>query len=293
MTDPITLPANYGSERTTAILDAVANGQAHIAWANVDSSYEEHEATFLVFADALKLNIVDPSTGEAKLVRINVSATSEQKIADMLDCMLLTPKLADLIWVNRKYTIGPSPQSITSSTQAMVDHSGRVDAALAKVCPTWDGGLVCTQGKHWCIDEALAGQNYKALNYGWHFDDSDGDGKYQGIYGEVNASLFKSPNGTYVRVIQGRGTAHDPEHEDYSQVCVLVHTVCKVDGKYMLLEDVLTNAELAPLASHQGTMTVMRQPGVEQVSTKADYIDMFPITVIERPSIEVLKRLNA
>jgi hypothetical protein len=241
------LPAKEGPEREGAIFQAVLDGRTTNEWAKVTSTHDDHTAEFNVFADALKLNGV----------RVNVSAETKQKIADAMGCLLLTPKLADLIWQQRQVTLVPSPQSITASTRAMVEHSARVDAQLEKLGnPT---GLICTVGKLWVIDELLAQKPNKAMNYGWHFEGSS----FQGLTGEVAASLYKDPKTKqYGRLIQGRGTAHDFHHSDYSQICVLVARTCTVDGGERDLEDILRSADLASLASHTGKMTVLRQPGV-------------------------------
>jgi hypothetical protein len=155
----------------------------------------------------------------------------------------------------------------------MIDHSKRVDDLIvkAKGGGLWAGELLCPVGKHWVIDQALASKPGRAMNYGWSFEGAT----YQGIKGEVCASLMKDQHGQYVRVIQGRGTQHDPSHADYSQVVVLASTDCSVDGAPMKLADVLTSPDLAPLISHQGAISVLRQPGVPEETTRAGYVRLF------------------
>jgi hypothetical protein len=58
---------------------------------------------------------------------------------------------------------------------------------------------------------------------------------------------------------------HNINHSDYSQNVVLVDNRVIVDGNSMSLSEVLTNPELAPLASHQGVLKVLRQPGVQRI----------------------------
>lgn len=237
-----------GAERDTYILDRVVMGQYDtIPWATIRSTHASHTAEFNVMADALKFDGV----------RINVSAEVKQRVADALGCLLLTPKLADLMWIQRSVTLVPSPQKITSSSQAMNDHSARIDQQLERLGnPT---GLIVTVGKLWVIDQLLAQKPQAAMNYGWWFEGQ----AFQGLAGEPCATLTRDPKtGQYYRVIQGRGTRHDRTHTDYSQVCVLVARQCTVDGVERDLEDVLGDEVLAPLASHQGKMTVVRQPGV-------------------------------
>ena len=241
------LPPNVGPEREKAILQAVLDDKAEVVWADISNTYKDHTATFHVFADALKISGV----------RVNVSAETEQHIADAIGCMLLTPLLADLMWVQAAVHIEPRPRPITASTQAMVEHSLDIDKQLAALGnPT---GLIQTVGKHWVIDEPLASNPSKAMNYGWHFKGA----AFQGLHGEVVASLMKDASGAYLRLIQGRGTAHDMHHSDYSQTCCLVARECEVDGGPADLEEILKDPELAPLASASGKLSVLRQPGVE------------------------------
>lgn len=241
------LPPNVGPERETAIFQAVLDGRTTNEWAKITSSYKDHTAEFNVFADALKL----------EGVRVNVSAETEQKIADAMGCLLLTPKLADLLWAQAAVRVAPRPRPITATTKAMVEHSFDIDKQL-QGNPT-EGLLIQTVGKHWVIDELLAQKPNRAMNYGWHFEGSN----FQGLTGEVCASLMKDPKtGAYCRLIQGRGTAHDMHHSDYSQICVLVARTCTVDGMERDLGDILQDPELAYLANQTGKMTVLRQPGV-------------------------------
>ena len=245
----MSLPPNAGPERDAAILQRITDGTFDpIQWATINSSIKDHTGEFQVFTDALKIDGV----------RINVSAELEQKIADILECSLLTPKLADMIWEQRQVTLTPSPQPIASSTQAMIDHSGRIDAQLEALGNP--PGLLATVGKHWVIDEAMLAHPGRAENYGWHFAGSN----FEGITGEVTATLAKDENGQYVRLIQGRGWAHDMLEVDYSQTCVLVARACLIDGNTTDIQQVLQNADLAALASHTGVMRVLRQPGVPQ-----------------------------
>lgn len=242
-------------EREDWVFDHVWDGQAHFSFAKIKSTYNGHTAIFNVFADALKIDGV----------RVNVSAETEQKIADITGCSLLTPKLADLIWMQRVNNIPPVTHAVDAnsdmaSIQWMIDHSNGIDEVLKSE----SSEVVSTVGKHWVIDNDLAKIHDKAMNYGWHFVGSS----FQGIRGDVTASLLMDEKGTYTRLIQGRGTRHDMHHTDYSQTCILVSRSCLVDDVESDLFDILSNPELASLASHQGVMSVFRQPGVQVISGK-------------------------
>ncbi len=234
-----------GPARDQYILDAVKARAFDGNWVSVASEIPGHKAEFYAMADALKI----------EGVRVIVSAQLEQQIADMLGASLLTAKLADLVFLQAEVRLAPMPRGITNATVAMIDQSQKIDAAIGDV----GDRVVSTVGKHWIIDEWLKTQPNRACNYGWHFVGSS----FQGIAGEACASGAKDLlTGSVIRVIQGRGTRHDMHEDDYSQNAVLVQTTCLVDGNELTLTDVLTSDELAPLASHQGKMTILRQPGV-------------------------------
>ncbi len=224
-----------------SILERVTSGEGDYTWGEIVSTHGEHEARFYVFEDALKL----------EGVRINVSARTQQLIADHLDAMLLTPKVADLLFAAHDVLIGPKPITprgglIPNDDAGMRNHSAQIDKELAGRT-----GIIQSVGKHWVLSNKIAGRPGIAANYGWHFEGAT----YQGIRGEVSVT------GTS-RVLQGVGTRHDMHHLDYSQTCVLMHQTCMLNDMEVSVSEVLSNPALAPLASHEGVLRVLRQPGV-------------------------------
>lgn len=243
------------------ILDAVRKGNYDVEWLPVTSVGGGHTARFNVMADALKI----------EGVRVTVSAFLEQQIADLLGASLLTPKIADLLFVEADIAIPPITRDVStparmammSSTEWMIEQSQNIDKAIISAVGSLaaaKGRIVQTVGKHWCIGNSLdlpvhAGA---ALNYGWHWRQNSG---------EVCASLIKNPtNGQFLRMIQGQGWRHDPSHRDYSQNCVLVQQNCLLDEVQTTLDALLVLPDFASLASHEGVMTVLRQPGVPVAS---------------------------
>jgi hypothetical protein len=222
---------------------AIGAGKYEMPWAPLKSTIPGHSATFQVSGDALKI------AG----VRINVSAQLQQQIADALGALLLTPRLLDLLWAERAVTLPPSPQPIAATSAAMIAHSARVDALLAKAGGVPKGGIVQTVGKQWVVSNALEAHPGRAENMGWHFAGPTFGGQ----------AFEPSPTLPGVRLIQGPGWAHDIHHLDYSQVCCLVHRSCVVDGESRDLADVVRDAALAPLATGpEGVLRILRQPGV-------------------------------
>jgi len=247
-------PSKHGPDREKLILDIVDNQQDRLSysWYPLNVEQDGHMATFYVMDDALKIDGV----------RVNVTADTEQRIADRWGAMLLTAKLSDLIWHHAEVRLEPCPRKITSSTKGMIEHSLDVDDQLNH---DPEGKLISTVGKNWIIDEKLANKKGMACNHGWHFKGNS----FQGIKGNVNPSLLKNPDTkTYWRLIQSLGTAHDfNNHTDYSQICRLVTRECIVDEETRDLVEILKDPELAKLASHTGPLSVFRQPGVPEPNT--------------------------
>jgi hypothetical protein len=247
------LPRDAGREQDAAILDRITNNRFDpIPWAWVTSTWNGHTGEFEVFADALKMDGV----------RIGTSAEVAQKIADTLHCSLLTPKIADLLWAQKKVAIPPFTRGRTegmSTTDAMIEHSAKIDKALAdRGNPE---GLLATVGKHWVLDNDLVGKKGPemggAINYGWHFEGPTFEGKAW----DITASRLEDAKGSYVRMIQAQGHRHDFRHSDYSQTVILVALSCVIDGETSDIQTVLQDPELAGLVSHQGALRVIRQPG--------------------------------
>jgi hypothetical protein len=274
----INLPPQAGAARDAAILARVGSKDYDpIVWVELTSRTADgaHEASFYAFADALKLDGV----------RVDVSARVAQQIADVLGCVLLTARLADLLYLARTASLLPSPQAIASTTVAMGEHSARVDAQLAALdlppSPA-RGSVYQTVGKHWILDNDTLSHPGRACNYGWHFL-----GTFAGSAWEAAVS------GGGLRVVQGRGWAHDVDHVDYSQTCVLLSQTCTVDGQQRDVRDVLASAELAPLASAQGPLRIVRQPGVAPYAAPPDvWIPVSPPSLSRCPDLGLAPLAN-
>jgi hypothetical protein len=244
-----TLPAgNTRAEtmlRDDLIVGAVTQGLGTYEWWGVESKDAAgNTLVFYMMRDALMIDDV----------RVNVSATAAQQIADVLEAMLPTSFMTDLAWT-QAYQLPPSPQPISETTKAMIQHSKRVDGLVGSHARD----LVADVGKYWVLTNKLVGKTLggvdAAANYGWHFA---GD-SFGGIRGETATSGVG-------RVIQGIGTRHDRLFVDYSQVCRLVSLYGTLNGRHAFLGDVLTDARYAHLVSHEGPLRILRQPGVEPIA---------------------------
>jgi hypothetical protein len=235
------LDASYAS----SVLKAVTAGEHVLNWAALPVSTGGREIELLF--SALPLRIDD--------VFINVSATLQQQVADLLGAMLPTPKIMDLAWLARAVKMAPVILPIASTSAAMVQASGKLDANLAQL--GYQSGTATCQ-KTWAIGNSLLTHPGKAMNYGFAVIPNQPNNYYSGIATEACVSIPASQG----RVIQGQGWAHDSSHLDYSQACYLVHRSCRVDGSDVDLATVLQDPTLAPLLSHEGVLQTLRQPGV-------------------------------
>ena len=243
------LPNNNCKERDDILFGAINSSE--YKFAEITSTYNNNSAIVRVFEDALKIDGV----------RINVGAKLEQQIADQLGCLLMTAKISDLRYKQAKTIIKPHTRwdktggKLMSTTEWMKWHSDKIQEDLDKKL---EHGIIATVGKHWIIDKKLDNPHIprQAINYGWHYI-----GNLAGVPKDLPV-LYKEMPG--VKMIQSRGDHHDSSHTDYSQVCVLVARECVVNGKAMDLVDVLKDKELSYLASHEGPLTVWRQPEVPE-----------------------------
>ncbi len=104
--------------REPILLGWVEQGLAEYAWSEITVG----DLTFYVFSDALMFGGV----------RISVSATLQQQIADRLGCVLLTPRMADLVFQNASQVILPYPLPAgptMASTAYMLNESDKITKA--------------------------------------------------------------------------------------------------------------------------------------------------------------------
>lgn len=239
------LPEKPGVSRDARILDAVrAQLFLPIEWAAVTSRHEGREATIFVSADALSIG----EPGDS--VRVNVSHTLAQQIADVLDAALPTARISDLAFQQAKVVLRPRIQpwdKRSVDTSRMVVHSDAVEARRAG-----RAGLVRVVGKDWVLTNKLEARPDRGANYGWHTPDAP--------YKAVSDGLH---------VWQPLATAHDRFHVDYSQVLCLVRRTMLVDGVERDLDEVLTSAALCGLVSHEGVLRVTRHPAVPRATRSA------------------------
>jgi len=243
-------------DRMSFILECIKSGDFEASWTRVSYERNGKYIEVDVMSDALKIDGV----------RVNVDATTSQTVADMIDAVMPTSLLADVIHGKSTRRIPPRPRPITSSAAAMIDQSRLIDDDLSTQTSP---GIISTAGKHWIVDGRLSSGKV-ACNYGWHFD----PGKYRGGGSPADCGDLA---GFGVKVIQSPGTFHDRFHTDYSQICQLVARVALVDGVPMRIDEALEDPQHERLFSAYGTSRISRQPGVARYSGP---IILFPTTIV-------------
>lgn len=231
------LPEAPTPAREGLLLAQVTAGHIVHSWATITAASNAHIIELDVSGDALRVG----TPGDC--VRITVTAETAQYIADHLDAMLLTPRMADLIRQQATVVITPAtqtPNAAMANTSRMVLHSKTVDQRIGG-----QSGLVANAGKDWVLSNKLLIEPSRAANYGWHVASSSYPGTLPGLF-----------------VLQPLGLAHNRFHVDYSQTVRLVRKTCRADGVERALMDVLSDPALAPLVCHEGVLQVFRQPGV-------------------------------
>jgi hypothetical protein len=263
------------------VVEEVAEGRAHVSWATVKSQHKGKTLVIWVFRDAMKFDGVPALTWDWKTptrtdawytdevfngVRLPATALELQKIADITGCMLLTPKVIDLIWLQAGLKFDPVtntqpyPGASPKAQRRIVanSHIHRVHVEIERKIDGRDDGqvLIASVGKYWCLINQLANPTVliygadNACNYGW----PSSGGRYNGV----------TPG---IKVWQPTGFKHDHHHWDPSQTIRLMY--CKAlliheDGHQEWVDlRTLAGSEHAGLLHHEaGELVYLRQAGV-------------------------------
>jgi hypothetical protein len=258
---PTTDDLHARTTREELVLDAVENGVAlPIEWLPLQLEAPGHQGVLFVSSDTLRFGEAGPNADPTDWdwVRIALTATSAQQVADLLGVLLPTDRIADLVFGQADVVLTPHTQQVvTATTAAMLQHHAAIEAER-----NGRTGLLATVGKEWILGSELYPAGHPAhplgptgaINYGWHTTGParPGQGPFQGRGGFV--------------LWQTRGFRHDRAHVDYSQwVPRLVHPRMIVDGAELATADVMMDARLAPLVSYDGPLPGTRYPGVAPV----------------------------
>lgn len=241
-----TFPDQPGDERTAWLLEQAHRKRITYGWTDIRHHVGGDEILIRVSDDAMKIGGV----------RFPVSAEEGQMLADMLDCVLLTAQLADLIHAQRAWTVPPftrdpskAPRGAMSTGAWTLEHSAKIDAHLASLGYGGRGGI-SSAGKHWILDPACTPDI--ACNEGWY----GGEAPYQ------PDTRLAGPN---VKLWQQSSFKHNRKHTDYSQTLMVADVRCWLNNREDDLRRIYTDKKLAYLVSHKGALPFTRQPGVPQL----------------------------
>lgn len=227
-----------------SVVEDVEAGKAQIEWADVVSLAEDGTSLRVeVIRDGLKIDGV----------RVSANARDLQAIADMLGCLLLTPKVVDLVYQQASLRFEPIVRAdgniVALSTSKRV--SALIDARIAASGGD-PGGLLDSIGKYWVLHNHLtapAGLKYGAstvCNYGW--------------LGATAAYPALTPG---LRCWQTPGFQHNDLHTDPSQLVRLMRRTGRLSRpgqpeEPIDLVTVLQDPALASLINHDGVLHYLR-----------------------------------
>ena len=185
-----------------------------------------HVLTFGVTPDYLAVG------SDTNFLRIPLTPMTAQRIANLRDCSLPTPRLVDEIWAAAELKLTPEPMPpgpAMIGVPAFEQHQTLVEKQFGSHPHTL---LVAGHKKDIVLAAVLATKSNSVAIYGWH-----------------------KPDG---KPIQPVYAGHASTWADYSHGIRLIANTALLDGKPVRLPALLTNAELAALVSAEGPLRVTR-----------------------------------
>jgi hypothetical protein len=218
-----------------AIYEAVAGGnvprfQRELLPVEVHDDDNRHRARLHVLCDYLAIGSDDD------FLRMPMTASTAQRIATLLDCVLPTKKLVDAIYRQAPAKLppsfiqgGPDP----SDHQDYLFHNAELEAHRARRRLQL-GALTAGNKKDIVLTDRLVEKSDRVAIYGWHRDDG-------------------TP-------IQPLSTLHGRRYADYSHGVRLVDQRMTIDEADYRVEQVLQDPALASLLSDEGPLEVVSYP---------------------------------
>jgi hypothetical protein len=165
---------------------------------------------------------------DADFVRVPLTPMTAGKIAGAFGCVLPTKKIVDDVY--RQADLKLEPRPMTESREAVatfLEHNRIIEEQRTGHSL---GGLVAGIKKDVVLTNRLKEKPGHVAIYGWHKPDGE--------------------------PIQPLTTVHVATYVDYSHGIRLVERKVVVDGKPMVIDDVLASPELNPLLSDEGPMRI-------------------------------------
>ena len=194
-----------------------------------DARGKTHNVVLRVLPDYLSIGSND------NFVRIPMTPQTAQRIANYCNCLLPTKKIVDKIWYHGTVKLNPQPIDIRkydiTSPSVFLLHNKLIEEQR-KVYPL--GVLTVGHKKDIVITNKLLKHPDRVAIYGWHY-----------------------PNG---KPIQPLSIVHKNTYYDYSHGVRLIKNFVLVDGKEIVLEELLKDPILNTLVSDEGIIYFTRYP---------------------------------
>lgn len=221
------------AQKDQAIIDAVTSGNMpdflrsfrDVTVTKTLSDGRSHTITYKVMPDYLAVGTNDD------FVRVPMSSTAAQRIAERFNCILPTTQMVDDIYRNAQTRLAPQPMppgASMTTNEYFAEHQRRVEQAARSAGHT-NGQLIAGHKKDIVISNRLNSNPGRVAIYGWH-----------------------QTNG---RPIQSLSTVHEASYADYSHGVRLIQKTVVVDGREMNIEDVLRDPVLSGLLSNEGAIS--------------------------------------
>jgi hypothetical protein len=169
-------------------------------------------------------------------IRMPMTSAAAQRIADLTETMLPTPKLVDEIYKQAVAKLPPSYIDGGPTEDEIADflfHHDKLEKNRRALGHPL-GVLTAGDKKDIVLCGRLVDRPDRVAIYGWHKNDNT--------------------------VIQPLSTTHSCRYADYSHGVRLIDQRVEIDGELHLLSDILRDADLASLVSDEGPLDVSAYP---------------------------------
>lgn len=215
-------------DRETAVINEISKGNVPdllrkfipINTSFTDDKGNVFNATYFVTTDYLSIG------SDEDYFRVPITPKTAQKIADILDCSLITRKISDDIYKNAEIKLEPKPLTEKREAVSSFLQHHQIIEEQRKNLPF--GKLIAGIKKDVVVTNRLKEKPNRVAIYGWH--------KLDG------------------KPIQPLSTVHVNTYVDYSHGIRLIFNKMIVDGKEMDVSDVLNHPILCKLISDEGVI---------------------------------------
>lgn len=242
-----------------AAIDLARRDESIIQWPMFPLNLTDgkHKAVLPVLTDYFAVGTPED------FVRLPLTPTAAQTIANLGGALLPTPKIAHEVWKQATTQLRPSPQPNKGSN--LVEYERHNQTVQSQLAGNAQPGLVTGHKKDVIISNLY--KPGKVLIYGWFWPN-----------GTTPPAGFSQP-------IQARSNIHGDFYVDYSHGIRFISPVMLVDGVEMKTEDVLRDPELSKLVSDEGPVRMIRYPAPNQPAPyrpahKSEYVvlnDVYPV----------------